>query len=58
MAELLCGGKYQISSEQSEHIVFYCLLDEVNAVVADLGQAYSKFGAAGQDSPRHIFPTV
>ena len=31
--------------------------DEVRAAVIDLGSYRCRFGAAGQDSPRHIFRT-
>ena len=29
--------------------------DEVAAVVADIGSSMSKFGTAGEDSPKHVF---
>ena len=32
--------------------------DFVQAVVADIGQAYTKIGWAGQDSPRACFRSV
>ena len=29
--------------------------DEVSAVVVDMGSSLSKFGTAGEDSPKHVF---
>lgn len=39
-------------------ICFYDLLDEVGAIVADVGNFSSRFGAAGKDTPQHVFYTV
>jgi hypothetical protein len=36
----------------------YHATDEVGAIVADVGTLNSRFGSAGQDSPRYIFRTV
>jgi hypothetical protein len=33
-------------------------IDEVGAIVADIGTLHSRFGSAGQDSPKHVFYSV
>lgn len=35
-----------------------CTLDEVNAVVLDIGTTTTRAGYAGEDTPRVIFPTT
>ena len=36
----------------------FCTSDEVGAIVADIGTLHSRFGSAGQDSPKHVFHSV
>jgi hypothetical protein len=52
---MLCGGK--ACSECGFRFNVLCS-DEIAAIVADIGTLNSRFGSAGQDSPRHIFRTV
>lgn len=58
---MLCGGMFFNSFSTYYICYFICLiiiLDEINAIVVDIGAKNSRFGFAGQDSPRHIIDSV
>ena len=36
----------------------YAFADEVGALVLDMGSALTKAGYAGEDQPKHVFPSL